>query len=118
MCGIIKHVLNAYGAPFEKGAGLNLKTHKVATKSRTTVSQFVVQVVRNLTLKTHTNFYLECLATMGGVPAHTSVDGAKAWNGVEFILKHLYGDTRKATPLCVDGQVSLLCFLILFLLLY
>jgi len=45
------------------------------------------------------------LAIVGGLPAHTSVDGASAWNGVEIMLKTIFPDTRVVTPVRIDDEV-------------
>ncbi len=44
---------------------------------------------------------------IGGVPAHFSVDGAPAWNGVEVQLRYIFGDTKAATVIVIENEVGL-----------
>ena len=73
----------------------------------------MLQVVTDLRGKTHSRFFVETLAKVGGLPAHVSLDHAPAWNGVNFILSSIFADTKKATPLVVDREVRYF-FLLLF----
>ena len=70
-----------------------------------TVYIIQIQVVRNLTGKTHCRFYTELVKTLGGAPAHISIDGAKAWNGVKEQVRCIFGEPSAATVLVIDNQV-------------
>jgi len=48
------------------------------------------------------------LARMGGLPAHTSVDGGP-WLGLKEMLIHVYGDVDQITPIQIAGEVRDLC---------
>ncbi len=62
-----------------------------------------------MTGKTHSKFFSDLVEVIGGVPAHFSIDGAPAWNGVEAQLRYVFGDTKAATVLVIEKEVCF-CF--------
>ncbi len=65
-----------------------------------------------MTGRTHSRFFSDLVEVIGGVPAHFSIDGAPAWNGVEAQLGHIFGDTKAATVLVIENEVLnfMMCF--------
>ena len=63
------------------------------------------QVVTNLRGRTHSSFFARALAAAGGAPAHVSVDGADAWNGVAVQIGTIHGDPSHVTLQTIDGEV-------------
>lgn len=59
----------------------------------------------NLTGLTHSEFFSDMMVKIGGIPAHVSVDKAKAWLGVEKQLSCVFGDTSAATVLNINDEV-------------
>jgi hypothetical protein len=74
-------------------------------------------MVTDLRRITHCKFFAGVLATAGGVPAHTSVDGGP-WGGVRHMLSTVIADVDAPTFLDIDGEVRayslniILCFIV------
>jgi hypothetical protein len=64
------------------------------------------KVVTNLHGSTHSHFFSEALAAAGGAPAHVSVDGAVAWDGVALQMGAIHGNPDKVTSQQIDGEVN------------
>ena len=62
--------------------------------------------MHNLSGRTHCEFFSGMIEKIKGVPAHVSIDKAKAWLGVRKQLEYVYGDTDAATVLHIDDKVA------------
>ena len=54
---------------------------------------------------THSSFFVECLRVSSMAPAHVSVDGAPAWNGVKLQVEAIHGDSDAVSVLNIEEKV-------------
>ncbi len=65
-----------------------------------------MQVITDLRGLTHARFFTEAMAQRMRAPAHVSVDGAPAWNGVREQVGVIHGNPDEISLIMIEGEVS------------